>query len=539
MRAEPGGGTRAVSHGASVTRCALDTSAVDAMCATQPAALATSGSELASVTIVAAICTRPIAGTATRLRSSPALVTRENADAETGRRTASTASEARMVATIHDNARARGSSAAPRRAPSTRAAVAPNVSRNPGSPTSSGRTIRITAAASAAACQTGVRWSMARAAKYAMAISVARHTDGPAVTTAANATSTAMVSTRRSTSADSAEGEQAAHRRGDNRDVAAGDRDDVIRAGRLQRASRVVRQPRAIADEDRRRDGRRHRIMWSHPRREGSSDVRTNVRRALVDRPACRDEVHEQRALDRTEQRGAVEREPALEVRHTVVQESRRTPERDRRLDGAARPPREHTVERGGPANADRDRALDRLPDATDRQRADLRAQRHVAVARRGILGQQRPSENRIVVAFGSEARDVESTDLSIEQLAKRRMKRLLGGSIGKHHAAGPEAEHERGGCESRRASMPRDRTGHDHHRKQPDEQARQTAKRRRTQRAANDRQPRKQSDDAHDRTHASGGLARLVPGSVTYDEWWQFSKIGPAANAQILRRGR
>src|SRR5262245_23139241 len=98
-----GGGTRAVSQGATVTRSALETSTLAAACAVHPAPYASSGISPATATTIAAICTTAIAGTARRLRIRPAPVTREKIDAETGSRTASTAIDAITVAAIHES----------------------------------------------------------------------------------------------------------------------------------------------------------------------------------------------------------------------------------------------------------------------------------------------------------------------------------------------------------------------------------------------------------------------------------------------------
>jgi hypothetical protein len=56
---------------------------------------------------------------------------------------------------------------------------------------------------------------------------------------------------------------QADQSRGEDRDIAAGDCDDVVGAGALQPVLQVWRQPRAIADQDGGGDGGGYRIARS------------------------------------------------------------------------------------------------------------------------------------------------------------------------------------------------------------------------------------------------------------------------------------
>src|SRR4030095_752293 len=102
-----GGGTRAVDHGASVTRFALPISPWAARCAIMPAGPAITGTLLAIAVTSAAIWTTPIKGTAIRLSTSPAPVTREKSTADTGSSAISTASDAKTDATTHDSVPAR------------------------------------------------------------------------------------------------------------------------------------------------------------------------------------------------------------------------------------------------------------------------------------------------------------------------------------------------------------------------------------------------------------------------------------------------
>src|SRR5262245_59431512 len=98
-----GGGTRAVSQGATVTRSALETSTLAAACAVHPAPHASRGISPAPATTTAPRSPTATAATARRLRIGPAPVTREKIDAETGSRTASTAIDAITVDAIHES----------------------------------------------------------------------------------------------------------------------------------------------------------------------------------------------------------------------------------------------------------------------------------------------------------------------------------------------------------------------------------------------------------------------------------------------------
>jgi hypothetical protein len=84
-------------------------------------------------------------------------VTRENVHALTGNSAISAASDAAIDASSHPRTRRRAGSGVARRAPSSSAAVAPNVRMNPASRTSSGRAQMTMAAAAASACHGGLR----------------------------------------------------------------------------------------------------------------------------------------------------------------------------------------------------------------------------------------------------------------------------------------------------------------------------------------------------------------------------------------------
>ena len=141
-----------------------------------------------------------------------------------------------------------------------------------------------------------------------------------------------------------AAGQPDRHQRGEekrreNRDVATGDRDDVIRAGRLQAQTHIVRQAAAIADEDGRDDGGGQLAMPRDAERDGAPDIAAQVRGQFAGDASARDDGDEKTALDRAEQRDAIERGVALEVGHSVVQVPRRATEGDGRLEHSAAPP--------------------------------------------------------------------------------------------------------------------------------------------------------------------------------------------------------
>ena len=98
-----------------------------------------------------------MSGTANRLSTSPAPVTREKNDADTGRSAISMASDASTEAAIHDRIPMPRVSRPPMRTPSRRANVAPNVRMNPASRMSRGLTTIISAAATEAVCHTPLR----------------------------------------------------------------------------------------------------------------------------------------------------------------------------------------------------------------------------------------------------------------------------------------------------------------------------------------------------------------------------------------------
>ena len=89
---------------------------------------------------------------------------------------------------------------------------------------------------------------------------------------------------RANTPADTDEGKEATCAGGENRDVAAGNRDDMVSASRLERVPRLVGNAGAIADQDGRSNGFRHRAVGTHPRRQGRSHVSADIRGQLVDR---------------------------------------------------------------------------------------------------------------------------------------------------------------------------------------------------------------------------------------------------------------
>ncbi len=127
-------GTRQVAHGARSTSRLLSTStrAAATWSASRPRPRGSTGSRASAITHAdAAACTTPIAGTAARFSTSPAIVTRSKTRADTGISTSSTARLPRQIAAAacHHAAGRAGSHRAPA---ASSAPVAPKVSQKPG-----------------------------------------------------------------------------------------------------------------------------------------------------------------------------------------------------------------------------------------------------------------------------------------------------------------------------------------------------------------------------------------------------------------------
>ena len=116
----------------------------------------------------------------------------------------------------------------------------------------------------------------------------------------------------------------------ENRNVAAGNGDDVVRPGFLQPALHVGVQPRAIADDDRRDDRTRLRAPAPHVFRDRAAGVRARTGHRLVEPASGRQHLNQRAALHRPHEPRAASRQRALVVGHTGVEIPRRPVERDR-----------------------------------------------------------------------------------------------------------------------------------------------------------------------------------------------------------------
>ena len=64
---------------------------------------------------------------------------------------------------------------------------------------------------------------------------------------------------------------------GEDRDVAAGNRDDVVRAGALEPVGHLIRQPGPVADEHGGDDRRGGFVVRRDPRADGRADARAHT----------------------------------------------------------------------------------------------------------------------------------------------------------------------------------------------------------------------------------------------------------------------
>jgi hypothetical protein len=103
------------------------------------------------------ICTTDISGTAAKLNTSPASVSREKNSGPRGSSATSAAADAANSPTAGRTSRGPPTEATTRGTPITMAIVAPNVSRKPASSSASGLAARMTAAAIARALPADAR----------------------------------------------------------------------------------------------------------------------------------------------------------------------------------------------------------------------------------------------------------------------------------------------------------------------------------------------------------------------------------------------
>ena len=125
----------------------------------------------------------------------------------------------------------------------------------------------------------------------------------------------------------------------EQRDVAAGDRDHVIRAGRLQASHHVVVQAGAIANNDRRDDGGGAGAVRSDGGGDCASGIRAGNSGRFIGSGAISNDAHERRALHRAREGDAATRDRALLVRHAGVEVAGDTAQFRRCADPAAGTP--------------------------------------------------------------------------------------------------------------------------------------------------------------------------------------------------------
>ena len=163
--------------------------------------------------------------------------------------------------------------------------------------------------------------------------------------------------------------------RGEDGDVAAGDRDDVVGAGRLQSGADLVGQAGAIANEDRGDDRRRHLAVREDPSRNRAANRRTDVGGVLLEDGAVVDNLDQQCALDRAEQRDAAQRCIGLEIGYAVVQIPRPAGETSPAPRWSAPRAIRESAAFSGAIDAQHDSATHRPPAVANRQRDRLDAQ--------------------------------------------------------------------------------------------------------------------------------------------------------------------
>ena len=261
------------------------------------------------------------------------------------------------------------------------------------------------------------------------------------------------------------EAERADQQTGEDRDVAARDRDDVIGPRFLQAALHVVVQARAIADDDRRDNRARLRAPAADARGDRAAGERARARHCFREPPTARQHLHLRTALRGPDQPGASPRELALVVGYAGVEIARRPAERDRQTHA---PPRAPTVEAIGcqrPDDGDGDAArrsakafaLHPVPTHQTRrtyltyETIDGDAERRAGGARRSVAVQNPfHDRERLVVfwqppPFGGGLHPLGVRDLH-KRAPQRWPPRALPGLRRKHGAAGEEAGDDHSG---------------------------------------------------------------------------------------------
>ena len=128
-------------------------------------------------------------------------------------------------------------------------------------------------------------------------------------------------------------------RRGQHRDVAAGDGDDVIDPALLQALGGLAIQPGSVADEHGSHDGSRSRSVNPHGRGDSPPDQRPGPGAPLLGRRPVFDYLDLQRAGDRPEQIDASHLQALGLIRRSVIRVAGRAAQPYRKAHGTPLPP--------------------------------------------------------------------------------------------------------------------------------------------------------------------------------------------------------
>ena len=143
------------------------------------------------------------------------------------------------------------------------------------------------------------------------------------------------------------------HTPGENRDVAAGDGDDVIRPGFLERPLDFVIESGAIADQNRRHDRSGARAPGRDARLNRPAHGRANGRERFGQRAAVFDNLDEPIAFHRSDERRPTPREQALGICDAGIEIPGGPPQGGRKCHAPACPPSRNLIAPQFPADAD------------------------------------------------------------------------------------------------------------------------------------------------------------------------------------------
>jgi hypothetical protein len=243
----------------------------------------------------------------------------------------------------------------------------------------------------------------------------------------------------RESGAPAANGDDREQKRGgrcENSDVAAGDRNHVVRAGSLQRLASLIRQAGSIADENSSCDRCRNRIVRLNPSGDGVPDVRPYVCAHFRPVAAFAHDIDQQTALDGAQKSRAGECEVALEVGNAVIQVPSGPAISDGRFERPARSPLGDSLLFSRPVDGDRDATLDGTPNSAQLHGNDLDSERNVVAATRCILHKHRAGQQRIGSASRADGVDKKAVALPVQPLPDRRMQCVLACIHGQRRAA-------------------------------------------------------------------------------------------------------